>query len=203
MHKFLLVAILVLSIFALPAQAEQKPDELPFHLPTPEGWKTETIPFPLGFAPELDYEGFEELRFAPGMFKPEEEDFWSYTFVWWVPAATEISAAILQRDLDAYYGGLNHGVNDKEENQPEIPAVRSTVRAVDVAEDAPLEYAGTIDTFDSFVTQKPISLNFRAEVITCADQGHIAVYFELSPQATTHGVWENLHRIREGFRCEE
>ena len=31
---------------------------------TPEGWQYERIDFPLAFAPELDYEGFEELRVA-------------------------------------------------------------------------------------------------------------------------------------------
>ena len=45
-------------VLSAPILAQDAPaPELPFHLPTPEGWRTETIPFPLGFAPELEYEG--------------------------------------------------------------------------------------------------------------------------------------------------
>ena len=76
----LLVALL------LPIGALTEAAEVPFHLPTPEGWRTETIPFPLEFAPELDYEGVEELRFAPGMFTEGAEDYWTYAFVWWLPS---------------------------------------------------------------------------------------------------------------------
>src|SRR5262249_653024 len=39
--------------------------------PLPEGWRSETIPFPLDFARDLPLEGVEELRFAPGMFKTD------------------------------------------------------------------------------------------------------------------------------------
>src|SRR5262245_24178101 len=39
-----------------------------FDWPVPAGWKHETIPFPLGFAPGLPFHGVEELRFAPGFF---------------------------------------------------------------------------------------------------------------------------------------
>src|SRR5262245_33462421 len=34
-----------------------------FQWPIPEGWQHETIPFPLEFAPDLPYQGVEELRF--------------------------------------------------------------------------------------------------------------------------------------------
>ena len=47
--------------------AAEEVAEPSFFLPTPEGWRTETIPFPLEFAPEIKYEGLEELRFALGM----------------------------------------------------------------------------------------------------------------------------------------
>lgn len=201
MKTHLFALVLVLGFFAGAVQAEEL--EIPFFLPAPEGWNTETISFPLGFAPELDYKGFEELRFTPGMFKQDQDDFWAYVFVWWIPADTEISAAQLQKDLDAYYHGLNHTKNEGREGQPEIPAVHSVVNAVDTPEGEPLRFTGTIDTFDSFVTQEPISLNFRAEVIACAAQGRVAVFFELSPQPTTHAVWTDLQKIREGFRCEK
>ena len=38
----------------------------------PAGWRSEVIPFPLDFAPSLTHRGFEEIRFAPGMFDPAD-----------------------------------------------------------------------------------------------------------------------------------
>jgi hypothetical protein len=199
MRYMILVSILLLSGFAGPIQGEP---EAPFHLPTPEGWFIETIPFPLGFAPEIDYEGLEELRFAPGMFKTDQEDFWTYAFVWWIPSATELNAEILEADMNAYYGGLASDVGVGKVDPSDITVTRSKVKAVEVPEGGPLKFEGTIDTFDSFASLEAITLNFRAEVIPCSAEGRLAVFFELSPQPTTHEVWTDLHDIRKGFRCE-
>ena len=35
-------------------------------MPAPEGWRSETIPFPLEFAPDLVYEGIEEIQIRSG-----------------------------------------------------------------------------------------------------------------------------------------
>ena len=64
-----IILIAAFAALTIPATScGQELAEIPFSMPTPEGWRTETIPFPLEFAPELEYEGLEELRFAPGMF---------------------------------------------------------------------------------------------------------------------------------------
>ncbi len=60
-----MVVLLLISVGVVAAAEEVAVPS--FFLPTPEGWQTETIPFPLEFAPEIKYEGLEELRFAPGM----------------------------------------------------------------------------------------------------------------------------------------
>ena len=66
---------------AEPAPAPE-PATTAFDWPIPDGWRGETIPFPLGFAPELAYQGVEELRFPPGFLDPGASHFWSYAFVW-------------------------------------------------------------------------------------------------------------------------
>ena len=67
--KTLLIALTLVSTIAIHAQETPAP---PFTMPTPEGWRNETIPFPLEFAPNLGYEGIEEIRFSPGMMESEE-----------------------------------------------------------------------------------------------------------------------------------
>ncbi|MEM7393198.1 MAG: hypothetical protein AAF492_12705, partial [Verrucomicrobiota bacterium] len=48
---------------------------------TPKGWFGERIALPTGFAPDMTLKGVEEIRFAPGMFKPDAADFFTYVFV--------------------------------------------------------------------------------------------------------------------------
>lgn len=59
-----------------PAPAQEE-GAVAFDWPVRDGWKGETIPFPLGFAPDLPYRGVEELRCPPGFFEPNSSHFWS------------------------------------------------------------------------------------------------------------------------------
>jgi hypothetical protein len=170
-------------------------------MPTPEGWRTETIAFPLDFAPELDYDGIEELRFAPGMFTEGSEDFWTYAFVWWVPSDTPFDSEILKADLEAYFLGLTKVVADAKGYDPGSPDIRVNVRGVQMGEKGNPVFEGTVDTYDPFVTRNMLELNLRVEVLTCGAEARKAIFFELSPQPESHTVWKSLEEIRDGFRC--
>lgn len=80
--------------------------------PIPAGWKHETIPFPLGFAPGIGHRGVEELRFAPGMFDPKSGGYWSYAFVWRTEDPATLAAPILQAELTVYFRGLLAAVDE-------------------------------------------------------------------------------------------
>ena len=105
----------------------------------PVGWKAETIPFPLGFAPGLAYRGVEELRFPPGFFT----------------------------------GTLAAGVS------------------------------GTVEAFDAFEAEAPVSLHLEARAVTCAKAGLVALVFVASPRARGPGdvVWGDLDALVSGLRC--
>jgi hypothetical protein len=87
------------------ARAAPPSDAAPaFDWPIPDGWRGETIPFPLEFAPTLAYRGVEELRFPPGFLDPGSTHFFSYAFAWVIdPPLPDASA--LERDLSTYFGG--------------------------------------------------------------------------------------------------
>ncbi len=74
--------------------------------PVPAGWKSETIPFPLDFAPSLAHRGVEELRFPPGFLTPESPNRWSYAFEWRITDAADLDAVALGAELTAYFRGL-------------------------------------------------------------------------------------------------
>ena len=66
-HPFGILALVLLSF-------QQKGADIP--LEAPKGWGGETIVLPPKFAPGMKLKGSEKIRFAPGMFKPEAEDWW-------------------------------------------------------------------------------------------------------------------------------
>lgn len=192
---------LLTIVLASPVFSEEPAASLPFHLPAPEGWLTETIPFPLGFAPELDYQGLEELRFAPGMFKTESESLWSYTFVWWFPDSTEVSNKRLKKDLSRYFEGLMVAVGESRDRDLSNAKFVAELAPPLASDDQETYLLGTVETFDSFVTAEMISLNVKICQVSCEEQGMTALFFELSPQSFEHGIWAEMDAIRQGFRC--
>lgn len=191
------IAVIFLLVLSPCGATADEPSGVPFDLPVPEGWRTETIPFPLEFAPELDYEGLEELRFAPGMFEAGSEDFWSYAFVWWLALGTELDAETLASDLEAYFRGLARAV--AESNGFDLGDATFAARLQGDGR----TFHGEAETLDAFVTRKPVLLNVHVEIRRCEDEKRLAVFFELSPQPDSHAIWETLAQIRQGFRCRK
>src|SRR5688500_15314459 len=99
--KPLLVLIAACGSASAPAQPEPAKPLAPWATPT--GWKAETIPFPLDFAPSLAHRGAEEIRFAPKFFEPGAPGYWSYAFTWRTEDAAALGAEALRGELTAYF----------------------------------------------------------------------------------------------------
>src|SRR5262249_19300809 len=142
-----------------------------FRWPVAEGWKAETIPFPLEFAKDLPFKGVEELRFAPGMFKPEADGYWSYAFVWWLDGHPPLDANELQDDLSRYFAGLCTEVGKEKGLAIDPKRFATSLKAEGVAKSkldhAVHAYMGTVKTYDAFTTGKPIVLNVEVWVWDC------------------------------------
>ena len=142
--------------------------------PVPAGFRGETIPFPLDFAPGLAHKGVEELRFAPGFFDPSAPGYWSYAFVWRTDDAAAMDAAALGGELTVYFRGLIDAVDQKHEiADRDAIAVRATPSGTR------LVLAGHV--YDAFKTKQPLDLVGWAERTAC---GSGALWrFVLSPAA--------------------
>jgi hypothetical protein len=176
-----------------------------FEWPLPEGWRQETIPFPLEFAPELPYQGVEELRFSPGMFKPDQGGYWSYAFVWWLDGRPTLDATELSSSLTRYFTGLCTSVA-KEKGQAIDPAkVSASLHGMTDSprklEHAVRAFAGTVNSYDPFATGKPIVLNVEAWVWDCDRSGKRAVLVLASPQPESAPIWSSLRKRRDEFVC--
>ena len=62
MNKKSVLVIILFSISSMLTYCQEKESILS----APDKWQSEIIPFPLGFAPAINFIGFEDLRFSPG-----------------------------------------------------------------------------------------------------------------------------------------
>ena len=66
--KSAVLSFTILVAFSIGVKAQENKPEI---LMEPSTWEFEKFPLPPSFATAITYKGFEELRFAPGMFKKD------------------------------------------------------------------------------------------------------------------------------------
>jgi len=130
----------------------------PWEIPT--GFRGETIPFPLDFAPQIAHKGVEELRFEPGFFDPAMPGYWSYAFVWRTEDPAEMDAAELGAELVTYFRGLIHAVD------PSVDIEDRNAVVVHVTPDGP-RLALAAHVFDAFKAKQPVDLVGWAQRTAC------------------------------------
>jgi hypothetical protein len=120
----------------------------------PTGWKGETIPFPLEFAPSVAHRGAEELRFPPGFLEPGAPGYWSYAFAWRTEDDADLDGAALAAELTAYFKGLIAAVDEEQR----IDAAARESIAARAETDGPGRWRLTAHVHDAFKTAAPIDL---------------------------------------------
>lgn len=165
-----------------------------FEWPKADKWKGETIPFPLGFAPDLPYKGTEELRFAPGFFDASAPGYFSYAFVWWVEPGPELAAPLLETQLKEYFVGLTRAVA-KGKFEPDVGRIEAHLSSKSAG-----KFEGTVRTIDAFKTHAEVSLAVRASAGTCGDHRFLLV--SASPRPSGDPMWTALDEVTAAFRCK-
>jgi hypothetical protein len=162
--------------------------------PAPVGWRRETIPFPLDFAPTLQHKGVEDIRFAPQFFDPKASGYWSYAFAWILEDKPSLAPKKVSEELTRYYAGLCAAVGKKFKLNPEH--YRSDLK---VRPDGALY--GTVALYDSFVTGKELTLNVEIELVECATARRHVLVVVASPKPPGDPIWRDLHARRAAFSC--
>jgi len=180
----------------------------PFVYEAPTGWKPERIPFPLGFAPSLSYTGFEQLHFAPGMFDPKSENYFTYLFFWWVEGEPEVSEENLSRQLVEYYRGLCAAVGGPKKLELDLTKVSAKVEAA-VGDSMPRasstsvrRFVGRLNTFDPFNTGQALALEVEITAWRCSRDKRTCVFFCVSPKPRDAAQWAPMRATLASFRCE-
>jgi hypothetical protein len=165
----------------------------------PAGWRSETIPFPLEFAPSLAHRGVEELRFAPGFLEPGAPGFWSYAFTWRTEDPAQLDGPALAAELTDYFRGLVAAVDQ----QGKITA-REAIVVQAVAEGS--RFGLTAHVIDPFRTFQPVELVGWAERTACApgntEAGARALWvFVFAPAASP--LRGELEELAAEARCRQ
>lgn len=196
--------------------------EAPVALAVPEGWKAQTSPLPRYFAPGV-YHGVADYAFAPGMFQPHDEDYFTYAMVFWLPIETQVDRQKLEEDLETYFDGLalaGDPGRDWERVDEIIPkffdslstrlsvpqdSVRANVELAPVPGDGKWKegFNGSLRIYDAMAAHQSVELNTRVRLQKCPASGYRAVFLEISPQPYTHELWNRLDEMAREWQCPE
>lgn len=175
--------------------------EAPYHLPTPKDWGIERFQIPIGFAPQILYKGVEDIRFTPGWAKVRSEEYWSYAFLWYLDGKIKMDENKIAVNLKNYYTGLfDINTDSAKKTAVKIIPITTTFKKVTTSKGDLETYTGTIVMMD-YLQLKPITLNCMVHLSRCTENNKTIIFYELSPQAFTHSVWNSLNQLWSDFRC--
>jgi hypothetical protein len=195
MYKKTLLLIILISISSAISYCQEHETVLT----APENWKSEIIPFPIGFASDIDFVGFEDLRFAPDWSKIESENFWTYSFVWYIETYGAMTESKLTEFFGSYYDGL---MDVNSNNQADTSNSNQLDKAFCLFIKTDEGFKGKIRTHDKFFTKNYITLNIKVKEVFCPDMNKQIITCDISPKAFDHEVWRLFDDVKLKVKCE-
>jgi len=191
-----LFLLLVLSLCTVLTYAQEN-DGI---LNTPETWKREIIPFPLSFAPGIEFVGLEDLRFAPGWSDPASPEFWTYSFAWYIEMDSAMTEKKLIESFNLYYDGLM-GVD--HQNQPNAVKSKQIRRTICEFTRTNTGFTGKMKVYDAFFTKDYMTLNIRVKEYLCRKTNKQIILCDISPKPIEHAVWGIFRNVTLKLNCED
>lgn len=177
-----------------------------YELNAPKDWRSETINFPLDFAPEIKYQGYEELRFSPGMFKRESDTYFSYIFFWNLKGNEKISPEILEHNLTLYFKGLCKAVGESRKIDIDLNKIATKVTTQELNSNDKKRYKAlynaSITTFDPFNKGEEIKLNAEIVLLNASNKDQTILFFSVSTKPSTDAIWKQMLEIRDSFNIK-
>lgn len=176
-----------------------------FRFETPDGWRMERIVLPPPFAPDMKLKGLEDLRFAPGMFQPQSDSFFSYVFVFQLEIKPDLTPEVIDRELLAYYRGLATAVLKSRNISADTNAFTlklAETKAIDEAPkppSTPKQYTGDLSWVEPFVSGQPQTLHLEVETWKSGDSQHNCMFVCASPKPKDAAIWQQMREIRASF----
>ncbi len=158
----------------------------------PTDWRYEKIAFPLDFAPDINYKGFEELRFAPEMFSKGKAYYFTYVFVIVLEDKKTITTEEIDDFLTQYYRGLCKVVADSKKMKVDLSKINiETTKHED-------QIHAQIQFLDAFTDGEKIALQMEIDIVK--KNSDLVLVSLVSPQTKQSEVWHKLHQIKESIK---
>jgi hypothetical protein len=196
MKKIYLTLVLFSACISL-IFAQQK---TPTILKSPADWGFERMDLPLGFAPGIKFTGFEEIRFAPGMFDTTSANYFTYAFVVAIDGQKYFQKADIKDLLDKYYKGLCISIAQPKKLTPDTSKVNSEITEVPGPnETATTSFTATLPYFDTFSNGRKINLYLEIDYTVKADVNKTYLTVLVSASKDNTEVWNKLHEVKKGI----
>lgn len=168
-------------------------------LSAPDNWQSEIIPFPLSFAPEIDFVGYEDLRFSPGWSDSTSQEFWSYTFVWFIEMYSAMTESKLAESFNIYYDGLM-GVDLN--NQADTTHSNQLDKTLCLFVKTNVGFSGKMRVYDAFFTKDYMTLNIKVKESFCPETNKQIILCHISPKVFDDKVWQIFNDVSLNVKCD-
>ena len=205
MQRFLFFGLLIMS-FHVSAALPPHLQKFEIKKPTPE-WAGERIKLPPGFAPKLGLQGIEEILFAPGMFKADAKNFFTYVFLFALAPKPELTAEVLRKELLVYYVGLSKA----RMGNPKLDTSKFAVKlqALKLQEASPKGalnakfYRAEVVWIEPFATKKFQTLHFELQTWQYKGSPFNYLFVCASPQKRSAPIWKTMRGIRASVKLKQ
>jgi hypothetical protein len=168
-------------------------------LKDPADWRFERLPIPPQFAPDIRITGFEEVRFAPGMFDTSSPNYFTYALVICAEGGPELDRAGVEDFLRKYFTGLSVGVGRGKGLKPDAAQMSAEVAGAD----AKNRYTAKVVFFDTFNDGRKVILNMEAHVVPRPEAKKTYLTLLVSPKGPESSVWPTLREIEKKLQFSE
>jgi CubicO group peptidase (beta-lactamase class C family) len=159
---------------------------------TKKTWGQEIFVFPLNFAKDINYNGFEDVRFPRGWVNPDTITFWSYAGAWSINREDVFSINELNAVWKLYFDGLMSDVNKIEE--AELEKTVATFEKKQQIKSSTF-FTGELTIVNAFGTNELLHLKAKIEQRICPTSKRSYVLFKFSPSSFNEVIWKELDNI--------
>ena len=176
-------------------------------------WRGERIELPPEFAPDMGWNGIEEIRFAPGMFDPKSDSFFTYVFVFSLPGDQKLTQEAVKKETLIYYRGLAKSVLKSKGKEVDASKFTFALEKAKAASGTPAtvkapadvtQYSGKLDWVEPFATAEPQILHFEIQQWRDAKTKRDYLFVCTSPRAIADAdaIWKELRKVRSDFEVK-
>ena len=169
----------------------------PTLLLAPVDWRFEAMPLPPRFAPKVKWTGFEEIRFAPGVFDNSSPNYFSYVIALSVNGTSAIDAAGIKDFLETYFRGLLPRVGQRKGLTVNASQIAAEIAPAQTKPKTNARCQGTVAIIDTFTDGRKTTLNVEADVLPQEALKKTHVLLLLSPRTRDSKIWKTLRGIRD------